>query len=236
MRATVRPRGITEHMPSTLCTVSSNSSTRAYSRQRSLTPSGGQLSDIDTLEFHGGSNVSSSLSRKRSQSMETLNSQENCSCHSHLSVHTVSTGGRTTVLSARNSTVGMEGTKKHSSSCGELRANHNKENESATAKSTARKANSETGSVSGWQRQGLESNSAPFKDRTNRATDTGNRTESNGQKSSGVSTSTNKPKVKTLTELVPPLNAARLRPIQQQTRSANVRYKINRNYRGKMGE
>ena len=237
MRATVRPRGITEHIPSTLCTVSSNnSSTRTYSRHRSLTPSGGPLSDGAASQYHGGSNISSSsLARKRSQSMEALNSQTveddtNCSCHSHSSAHTVSTGGRTTVLSARNSTVGREGTKKQSSSYEKLRAAYDcdKENESATMKSTARKTTSEPGSVSGWQRgqRPRSSCSAPFKDRTNRATATENRDQSNGQKSSGISTTVDKPKVKMLTELAPPLNAARLKPIQQQTRTAKVSYKI----------
>ena len=236
MRATVRPRGITEHIPSTLCTVSSNnSSTRTYSRHRSLTPSGGPLSDGDASQYHSGPNVSgNSLARKRSQSMEALNAQKdgdntNCSCHSHSSAHTVSTGGRTTVLSARNSMLGREGTKKQSSSYEKLRAVYDcdKENESATMKSTARKAASEPGSsVSGWQRgqRPGSSCSAPFKDRTNRATATENRDQSNGQKVSGISTTVDKPKVKMLTELAPPLNAARLKPIQQQTRTAKVSY------------
>ena len=231
MRATVRPRGIAEHIPPTLCTVSSDSSTtRTHSRHRSLTPCGGALSDVDTAHFQESSSIDSRLSHRRSQSMEALHSQEdgdceNCSCHSHTSSHTVSTGGRTTVLSTRNNAVGMEGSKKHSSSCGELRATYDKENGSATMKSTARKANSETSSVSSRQRQRLGSSSAPFKDRTNSvANSTSNR--STGHKSNGVST-TEKPKLRTLTELVPPLNAARLRPIQQQTRSANVSCKNN---------
>ena len=244
MRATVRPRGIAEHIPSTLCTV--NSSTRTYSRHRSLTPSGRPLSDGDASQYHhDGSNISSvsSLSRKRSQSLEALNSQKdgdgaNCSCHSHTSAHTVSTGsggGRTTVLSARNSTVGRDSTTKKQPSSnygGKLRAVYDcdKENESATMmKSTARKAASEPGSVSGQQRrrehwQAGSSCSAPFKDRTNRtaAATTTTTNQSSGQKSSGSSTTADKPKVKMLTELAPPLNAARLKPIQQQTRTARV--------------
>ena len=170
--------------------------------------------------------------------MEALNTQKdgdpcssNHSCHSHSSAHTVSTGGRTTttVLSARNnsSTVGREGTKKKqpSSYGGKLRAVYDcdKENESATTAMT-RKAASEPGSVSGgWQRGPPavgSSCSAPFKDRTNnRATD-GNRDRSDGQKFS--TTTVDKPKAKMLTELAPPLNAARLKPIHQQTRTAKV--------------
>ena len=170
--------------------------------------------------------------------MEALNTQKdgdpcssNHSCHSHSSVHTVSTGGRTTatVVSARNnsSTVGREGAKKKqpSSYGGKLRAVYDgdKENESATTAMT-RKVASEPGSVSGgWQRGPPavgSSCSAPFKDRTNnRATD-GNRDRSDGQKSS--TTTVDKPKAKMLTELAPPLNAARLKPIHQQTRTAKV--------------
>jgi hypothetical protein len=242
MRATVRPRGITEHIPSTLCTVSSNNSaTRTYSRHRSRTPSGGPYSDGDASQYHhDGSNISSgsSLARKRSQSMEALNTQKdgdsaNRSCHSHSSIHTVSTGGRTTttVLSARSNsnTVGRECSKRQASSYGgKLRAVYDcdKENESATM---TRKPASESGSVSGgWQRgqvrpaSGGSSCSAPFKDRTNRATVT--TTDGNGQKSSsGISTTAvDKPKAKMLTDLAPPLNAARLKPIQQQTRTAKV--------------
>ncbi len=244
MRATVRPRGITEHIPSTLCTVSSNNSaTRTYSRHRSRTPSGGPYSDGDASQYHhDGSNISScssSLARKRSQSMEALNTQKegdndtNRSYHSHSSAHTVSTGGctTTTVLSARSNsnTVGREGAKRQPSSYGgKLRAVYDcdKENESVTM---TRKAASESGSVSGgWQRgqvrpaAGGSSYSAPFKDRTNRATVT--TTDGNGQKSSnGISTTAvDKPKAKMLTDLAPPLNAARLKPIQQQTRTAKV--------------
>ena len=121
----------------------------------------------------------------------------------------------------------MEGSKHHSSSCGELRTgvDYNKENNSVGGtNSRTRKANGEMGE---WQGQRVASSGgAPFKDRTNR-----NRMERGEQKSSGVSTAStttggDKPKVKTLNELVPPLNAARLRPIQQQTRSANVSDKI----------
>ena len=122
----------------------------------------------------------------------------------------------------------MEGSKHHSSSCGELRTgvDYNKENNSVGGtNSRTRKANSEMDEWPG-QRVAL-SGGAPFKDRTNRS-----RMERGEQKSSGVSTASttttggDKAKVKTLNELVPPLNAARLRPIQQQTRSANVSDKI----------
>ena len=228
VRATVRPRGIAGHIPSTVCSVSSNSSTssrRTHSRHRSLTPpqatTGVQPSDLDAVPFRGSSN--GGVSHHRSQSMEALQSQEagdceNCSCHSHSSSRTASTGGRTTVLSARNTYVGVEGSKKHSTSCGELKSHtdYNKENESAVMNSTRRKAKSEMDSVNGQRRQRLGSSGAPFGDRTNNV-----RTE-NGKKKSNVVATADKPVVKTLNELVPPLNAARLRPIQQQTRSANV--------------
>lgn len=174
--------------------------------------------------------------------MEALNTQKdgdtcsaNCSCHSHSSAYTVSTGSRTTttVLSARNNsgTVGREGAKKKqpSSYGGKLRAVYDcdKENESATT--MTRKAASEPGSVGGgWQRGppvAGSSCSAPFKDRTNnRATDGNRGDHSDGQKSSGSisTTAVDKPKAKMLIELAPPLNAARLKPIHQQTRTAKV--------------
>lgn len=229
MRATVRPRGIVDHIPPTLCSVSSNSSTssrKTHSRHRSLTPqasnSGHASSEVDTIPFQGNLN-----SYQRSQSMEALHSKENDDCedvshHSYpSSLPPSSSGGNAANLqySTRNTSVGMENCTRHSSSCGELRAgaDYNKENESNSMRSTTRKANSEMGGVNGRQ---VSSNSTPFRDRTNKS-----RVENNGKpKSNSVSAASDKPRIKTLNELVPPLNAARLRPIQQQTRSANVMF------------
>ena len=228
IKATMRPRGIAGHIPSTVCPVSSNSSSRnAHSRHQSLTHQDScrrQLSEMDSHQpYQGGSN--GGMPYRRSQSVETLHTREvdeceNLSCHSNpcskTAAHTAS------VLTARNVSTGMEGSKKHSSSCGELRSGmncNNKENDFASVKSSMRKANSELGDVYGLQRQQLGSSSdAPFRDRTNRS-----KVDDGRQKSSGfTTTAVDKPKIRTLNELVPPLNGARLRPIQQQTRSAHV--------------
>ena len=239
MRATLRPRGIVDHIPPTVCSVSSNSSTtssssrRSHSRNQSLTrqaPSGEPASENGGVPFQGISG--SGLSHRRTQSLETLlqsredSDRENTASHSHSSLQTVSTGGRSKPLSVRNTYAGVDHSKKHSSSCGELRDVvdcSNKENYSASSvRSSARKTNSDVGSVDGRQRRrGEPSGGAPFTDRTNKSRVENVERKSIDGSSGGVSTG-DKARIKTLSELVPPLNAARLRPIQQQTRSANV--------------
>ena len=238
MRATLRPRGIVDHIPPTVCSVSSNSSTtsssrRSHSRNQSLTrqaPSGEPASENGGVPFQGISG--SGLSHRRTQSLETLlqsredSDRENSASHSHSSFQTVSTGGRSKQLSVRNTSAGVDHSKKHSSSCGELRDVvdcSNKENYSASSvRSSARKMNSDVGSVDGWQRRrGESSGGAPFTDRTNKSRVENIERKSSDGSGNGVSTG-DKARIKTLSELVPPLNAARLRPIQQQTRSANV--------------
>ena len=89
----------------------------------------------------------------------------------------------------------------------------NKENISVVSGSKARTAISDSGSIIGSQRGKPE----PFWDRTN--------VQPSGGSSLGkgsVSTTNGGEKRASLRELVPPLNAARLRPIRQQTRSAIV--------------
>ena len=103
-----------------------------------------------------------------------------------------------------------------SSSCGELPKSFcksNKENISVVSGSKARTAISDSGSIIGSQR----GKPNPFRDRTN--------VQPSGGSSLGkgsVSTANGGEKRASLRELVPPLNAARLRPIRQQTRSAIV--------------
>lgn len=109
---------------------------------------------------------------------------------------------------------------RHSSSCGELQDSQrllresNKENISVNSSkvSIARTTKSDSDSVAGVRRGG----SIPFRDRTN-AQEPGRISLAKGS----ISTAGGE-KHSSLKELIPPLNAARLRPIQQQTRSAIV--------------
>lgn len=103
-----------------------------------------------------------------------------------------------------------------SSSCGELPnsfCKSNKENVPVISGSKTRTAISDSWSIIGSQR----GKSDPFQDRTNVQPSGGG---SLGKRS--VSTANGEERRASLKELVPPLNAARLRPIRQQTRSAIV--------------
>lgn len=227
MKATMRPRGIAGHIPPTVCSVSSNSSTSSrttHSRHQSLTNQEScstQLSEMDSHQpYQGG--LSGGMPYRRSQSMETLHTREadeceNLSCHSNPCSKTAACTA--TVLTVRNTSTGIEGSKKHSSSCDELGSGTNHNNKENDSESSMRKANSEMGNVNRLQRRQLgSSRETPFRDRTNRS-----KIDDGRQKSSGFTTITgDKAKIRTLSELVPPLNGARLRPIQQQTRSAHV--------------
>ena len=96
--------------------------------------------------------------------------------------------------------------KRHSSSCGELR-NSNGDKENAPVISRGSKSENEK-SLSRISHH--SSSTVPFQDKTNTALTSREKPPHNSHSSSS------------LKELVPPLNAARLRPIQQKTRSAVV--------------
>ena len=217
MRATVRPRGIPDNIPSTLCSVSTEStltstpstSGRHHSRHHSMTSSSQHRT---SMQQH-----------KRTCSVEGLanivTASGNSSCPSAISC----SQSRKPPVKHHTERSLLE-MKKHSNSCGELgrmRSSENKENfpterSSVTTATTMKKAQSD---LDTHYRQ-RSTVSKPFRDKTNVVN-----AEKKSESSAGSGSLSRKEPMKSsasLKELVPPLNAARLRPIQQQTRSAIV--------------
>ena len=185
LRATLRPRGLAEHNPSTISSVSVGGTTSGpahhYNHRRTQ------------------STEAIPLARE-----ETCSSCSHCSCCSH---------GQPLA----QTTAGLH--RRHSSSCGALdtQRHHGDKENSVVSVTTSKlphggRAWSDSGGSQGDRTRPLQ----PFKDRTNIQESVGSNPKP------GLSATTTGDKCGSLKELVAPLNAARLRPIQQQTRSATV--------------
>ena len=219
MRATVRPHGIEEHIPPSHCSVASTSSLSGNhrSRHQSLTSPTHDYSSNQPYTGH-----------RRTQSVDGVSTSTQAvpsHNYSSRSTHQASSlpQGALTVQSSGQTLGHLRSLKQHSLSCGELRA-HDKENQCNTNGNKSRKAQSDS-SPMGPTRSSKHQRSIsaiPFKDQTNAVIQGGSVPQSTASKKPSDLSLTKGHGGGTLKELVPPLNAARLRPIQQQTRSAIV--------------
>lgn len=180
LRATARPHGIENHIPSPLSSITSTSDS-THSRPRS---------------------IQSTLSNRPATGHRKTRSVDGSST-SEKSYHL-----------ARQTPNSLKNSKYHSRSCENV-ASGNKENASSQQSRRAKSDFESRKNVSAHQQA-----TQPFKDRTNVLNE---RPGSDNRK--GVDRRTDESERRSggsLKELVPPLNAARLRPIKQQTRSAIV--------------
>ncbi len=169
------------------------------------------------IEHHISSSVSStSRTHSRHQSSSSVQSQKPLS---HRKTHSVD-GTQHTKQSSRGSQKSSQltGSRHQSMSCEDLRYS-NKENLPTHTHKRRAKSDFEpsraTPPLLKDQSRGVSSSQVPFRDKTNVA-------RSVGREERKVRATTAAPTAGSLKELVPPLNAARLRPIKQQTRSAIV--------------
>ena len=211
MRATVRPHGIEDHIPPSHCSTSSLAGNHR-SRHQSL-----------TSPTHDNSSNQPYTGHRRTQSVDGVSTSTQAGpSHNYSSTHQASLLPQgAPAIQGRGQSSGQ--LKQHSLSCEELRT-HNKENRSNTNESKSRKAKSDVNPLgpNRYSQHQRSISTIPFKDRTNTATQGGSVPRSTASKEPSDLSVTTGHGGGTLKELVPPLNAARLRPIQQQTRSAIV--------------
>lgn len=185
LRATLKPRGLAEHTPSALTSLSVGGTTTHHYHHH----------------HHHRRTHSTEVTLSAGEETSSCSQCSRCCDHSHPPVP---------------ATPGLH--RRHSSSCGALDAQSNKENSVVSVVMGSKlphggRAWSDSGSV-GYRPRPLQPRK-PFRDTTNVPESIGSIPKK------GVSAAAGD-RCGSLKELVSPLNAARLRPIRQQTRSATV--------------